>query len=178
MGTSACDAPLSLLVPLTVPWQSKRAKILQLEIELAQERRAAAEAEQRGKKTAAEGGEPTLEFGLRGTGNLKRSKQRATVTKKIETFADLDEWATVHAMYSDATTAADMFDLLADDEPDTLVALPKPEEFAHTQKPLTLTVGPGQPPNSPLDFAVPQKNLPTKRGPLWISESGYFDLGK
>ena len=54
------------------------------------------------KKTATEGGEPTLEFGLRGTGNLKRFKQRATVTEKIETFADLDEWAAVHAMYSDA----------------------------------------------------------------------------
>ena len=110
-------------------------------------------------------GQPFLKkaaFGFRTAGNLKRSKQRATVTKKIETFADLDEWAAVHAMYSDATTAADMFDLLADDEPDTLVALPKPEEFAHTQKPLTLTVGPGQPPNSPLDFAVPQKKLPSE----------------
>ncbi|XRB18170.1 hypothetical protein RI054_17g80150 [Pseudoscourfieldia marina] len=39
-----------------------RREILQLEITLAQERRAAAEAEQKGKKAADEGGEPTLDF--------------------------------------------------------------------------------------------------------------------
>ncbi|XRB23424.1 hypothetical protein RI054_34g132760 [Pseudoscourfieldia marina] len=39
-----------------------RREILQLEIALAQERRAAAEAEQKGKKAADEGGEPTLDF--------------------------------------------------------------------------------------------------------------------
>ena len=39
-----------------------RREILQLEIALAQERRAAAEAEQKGKKAAEEGGEPTLDY--------------------------------------------------------------------------------------------------------------------
>ena len=39
-----------------------RREILQLEISLAQERRAAAEAEQKGKKAAEEGGEPTLDY--------------------------------------------------------------------------------------------------------------------
>ena len=39
-----------------------RREILQLEIALAQERRAAAEAEQKGKKAADEGGEPTLDY--------------------------------------------------------------------------------------------------------------------
>ena len=39
-----------------------RREILQLEIALAQERRAAAEAEQKGKKAVDEGGEPTLDY--------------------------------------------------------------------------------------------------------------------